>query len=151
MSRISQGECPHMDMEWYAVDSNGNIAVFCSAGCGNLPEFVCEDRERADRLMELFEKLSFSSECKIRFDLTPRATEVAEEFSKKGLFYYDSDDCTKKGICTLHEYYTKVSYPLIPLNFNNLSEEMQKLLKYNIIKDIDFSESDTIYLQHAYE
>ena len=41
-----------MDMDWYAVDRQGNIAVFCSVGEGYLPEFVCEDVERVDKLME---------------------------------------------------------------------------------------------------
>lgn len=52
MSRIEAGECEHMDMEWYGIDRQGNIAVFCSGGEGNLPEFVCENVERADELME---------------------------------------------------------------------------------------------------
>lgn len=56
MSRIEAGECEHMDMEWYGIDGQGNIAVFCSGGEGNLPEFVCENVERADELMEYFDK-----------------------------------------------------------------------------------------------
>ena len=56
MSRIEAGECEHMDMEWYGIDRQGNIAVFCSGGEGNLPEFVCENVERADELMEYFDK-----------------------------------------------------------------------------------------------
>ena len=39
MSRISSSECFNMDMEWYGVDRQGNIAVSCSAGEGYLPEF----------------------------------------------------------------------------------------------------------------
>ena len=56
MSRIEAGECEHMDMEWYGIDRQGNIAVFCSGGEGDLPEFVCENVERADELMEYFDK-----------------------------------------------------------------------------------------------
>ena len=56
MSRIEAGECEHMDMEWYGIDRQGNIAVFCSGGEGNLPEFVCENVERADELMDYFDK-----------------------------------------------------------------------------------------------
>ena len=55
MSRICAGECEHMDMEWYGVDRQGNIAVFCSGGVGNLPEFVCENDERACELINYFE------------------------------------------------------------------------------------------------
>lgn len=48
MERIEEWQCFMMDMEWYGIDRKGNIAVFCSADEGYLPEFVCEDRERAD-------------------------------------------------------------------------------------------------------
>ena len=51
MSRIGAGECGNMHMEWYGVDKKGNVAVFCSGGEGNLPEFVCESEERADELI----------------------------------------------------------------------------------------------------
>ena len=46
-----------MDIEWYGVDRKGKIAVFCSAGIANIPEFVCADKERQERLIALFEKL----------------------------------------------------------------------------------------------
>lgn len=60
MARIDRSECFCMDMEWYGVDRNGNIAVFCSAGEGYLPEFVCEDAERAEELMEYFDTVEKS-------------------------------------------------------------------------------------------
>lgn len=41
MSTICAEECFALDMEWYGVDRQGHIAVFCSAGEGNLPKFVC--------------------------------------------------------------------------------------------------------------
>lgn len=47
-------------MEWYGIDNNkkSNIAVFCSVGAGYLPELVCENKERADELMEHFETVT---------------------------------------------------------------------------------------------
>jgi len=57
VSRISVGECGNMDMEWYGIDKKGNVAVFCSGGEGNLPEFVCENVERADELIEYFDRM----------------------------------------------------------------------------------------------
>ena len=39
MTRISGVDCSCMDMEWYGVDKRGQIAVFCSAGVGNLAFF----------------------------------------------------------------------------------------------------------------
>ena len=151
MSRITKGECSCMDMEWYGVDQQGNIAVFCSAGEGNLPEFICENVERADMLMELFDKMRCTSGCIVCFDMSEGAKQVAVEFAQKGLFYFDADDFTRKGVCTLHSCYTKASYPITPLKINDLSIELQELLKFNVIEIIDFSAVDIIHVKHAYE
>mgnify|MGYP003197307824 CR=1 FL=1 len=59
MSRIESEELSMMDIEWYGVDRKGKIAVFCSAGIANVPEFVCADKERQERLIALFEKFRF--------------------------------------------------------------------------------------------
>ena len=61
MSRIESEELSMMDIEWYGVDRKGKIAVFCSAGIANVPEFVCADKERQERLIALFEKLPILS------------------------------------------------------------------------------------------
>ena len=87
----------------------GNVAVFCSGGEGNLPEFVCESEERADELIDYFDRMKKTTSSMLMFPQTKvgRAEEVARDFSDKGLYYFDADDGTKLGICTFHEYYTK--------------------------------------------
>ena len=54
MSRIESEELSMTDVEWYGVDRKGKIAVFCSAGIANVPEFVCADKERQECLIALF-------------------------------------------------------------------------------------------------
>ena len=61
MSRIESEELSMTDVEWYGVDRKGKIAVFCSAGIANVPEFVCADKERQECLIALFEKLPILS------------------------------------------------------------------------------------------
>ncbi len=78
MSRIEAGECEHMDMEWYGIDRQGNIAVFCSGGEGNLPEFVCENVERADELMEYFDKFEESRTVLLFYDTMIVSSEYKE-------------------------------------------------------------------------
>lgn len=151
MGRIASEECFCMDMEWFGVDKCGNIAVFCSAGCGYLPEFVCEDEERAVALIEFFEQMQAFTKSVLHFDLRERFKEVAKEFSDKGLFYFDSDDCTRPGISTLHEYYTKVSSPVQALKVTDLPENVQEMLKNNLMEIEDFSATDRVHVTHAYE
>lgn len=153
MSRIGAGECGHMDMEWYGVDKMGNVAVFCSGGEGNLPEFICENVERADELIEYFDRMKKITSSMLVFPQTKvgRAEQVARDFSDKGLYYFDADDGTKLGVCLFHKYYTKHSYPQKPLKYELLPKDIREILKYNFMEIEDFSLVDTIYVKHAYE
>ena len=85
MSRIHAGECEHVDMEWYGVDRQGNVAVFCSGGVGNLPEFVCENHERADELIDYFEMLEKMTSSVLMFHQSKGEEQCARNFSDKGL------------------------------------------------------------------
>ena len=139
-------------MEWYGVDRQGNIAVFCSGGVGNLPEFICESEERTDELVERFNKIPKNTSSILIFPKTRMgmAEQVARDFSDKGLYYFDSDDGTKLEVTTLHKYYTKHSYPEKPLKYDLLPKHMRETLKYNFMEIEDFSLADTIYIKHAY-
>jgi len=151
MSRICAGECEHMDMEWYGVDRQGNIAVFCSGGVGNLPEFVCENDERACELMDYFESLEKMTSSVLMFPQSRGAEQCARGFSDKGLYYFDANDGTRPGICTFHEYYTKQSYSQSPLKYEQLPDHIKEILKHNLMEIEDFSLVNTICVKHAYE
>ena len=151
MSRILVDECGYMDAEWYGVDKNGNIAVFCSGGVGNLPEFVCESTERVDELLDFFEVLKKSTSSFLMFPQSKGAEQCARDFSDKGLYYFDASDGTRPGICTFHEYYTKQSYPQSPLKYEQLPERIREILKHNFMEIEDFSLVTTIFVKHAYE
>lgn len=151
MSRILIDECKHIDMEWYGVDRNGNIAVFCSGGAGNLPEFVCENRERADDLVDYFERLEKTTSSVLMFSQSRGAEQSARNFSDKGIYYFDADDGTQPEICTFHKYYTKQSYPQSPLKYERLPEKIRENLRHNFMEIEDFSLIQTIYVNHAYK
>lgn len=151
MSRISAGECEYTDMEWYGVDRKGNIAVFCSGGTGNLPEFVCENRERADELIDYFDVLKKMTSSVLMFPQSKGAEQCARDYSDKGLYYFDANDGTRPGICIFHEYYTKQSYPQYSLKYEQLPEKIQEILKHNFMEIEDFSLVQTIYINHAYK
>lgn len=151
MSRINSDECFSVDMEWYAVDRQGNIAVFCSAGEGYLPKFICEDIERVYELIEYFNGIENITSSVLLFQKIECAEQIARNFSDKGLYYFDADDGTKFGICTLHEYYTKQSYPKKPLKYENLPKSIKEILRHNFIEVEDFFLVDKIFIKHAYE
>ena len=99
MSRIESEELSMMDIEWYGVDRKGKIAVFCSAGIANIPG-ICMCRQRATGTPDcIIRKVADSIRRFVLFlpvqkkNLLP--FQVAETFSGKGFFYYDSDDHSK--------------------------------------------------------
>ncbi|MDE6726134.1 MAG: hypothetical protein K2J79_11085 [Ruminiclostridium sp.] len=149
MSRYEQDELFAYDIEWYAANSLGQIAVFCTSGVGDVPEFVCEDKERNEFLIEFFDKLGYKCDCEICFtppENNPMPGNVARRFSRKGLFYFDSDDCSKihKNIGSPQAFYTKHSYPEIPLLIAELPESIRKMMENNKINVVNFYDVNRI-------
>lgn len=101
--------------------------------------------------MEYFDTVKKSTGSTLFFESIERAEQVAREFSDKGLYYFDSDDGTRFGIGSLHEYYTKFSAPQEPLKYELLPDHIKELLKLNLMEIADFSTVNTIYVKHAYE
>lgn len=151
MSRIDKSSCECMDMEWYGVDKAGNIGVFCSAGVGSLPEFVCENEERAYKIIEWFERLKPSTSSIIYYEMPEKGREVAEEFSDKGLFYFDSDDYTIFNVSNLKKYYTKASSPKKALKYEFLPNEIKNILSFNFLNIDNFENVETVSVPHAYD
>ena len=57
--RISEIELQCEDVMWFAADSNGNIFECTSAGCGNVPEYICKSKEDTDTLLDYFHILAY--------------------------------------------------------------------------------------------
>ncbi len=150
MSTISADECEYIDMEWYGVDRQGNIAVFCSGGKGNLPKFVCENIERADALIDYFAEMGKNTSSILIFSQTKCVEQAAMDFSEKGLYYFDADDDTKPENCNFHEFYTKHAYPKKPLKYEQLPRYIKESLKNNFMEIENFSLVNTIHVKHAY-
>ncbi len=77
---------------------------------------------------------------------------MANDFSSKGLYYFDSDDNTKKkdNIASLQDYYTISLKPLRPIVINELPCEIQELIKENKLPISDFGKEKTIEVLNAY-
>ena len=147
MTVISAAE--YLDMEWYGVDWRGGLAVFCSAGAGNLSGFVLENQERADALIEYFQGAARITGSRLCLPKTGPAERVAREFSDRGLYYFDADDGTTPGVCSLHAYYTKHSEPRRPLRYAELPEDIREILSHNLMETEDFSLADVIRIGPA--
>ena len=65
------------EFDWFAVDENGEIAVFSTAGNGTVPESVKENYKAHDSISEKFEYPNWGSD------------NVWKDFANYGLFVFD--------------------------------------------------------------
>lgn len=52
--RITAIELQCEDIMWFGIDNNNHIFECTSAGCGNVPEFVCISKENTESLLNFF-------------------------------------------------------------------------------------------------
>ena len=88
--KISQ-EMEGIDFEWFATDKSGNLAVFTTAGEGDIPEFVLANIELHSSISEKIELKNWGS------------TNVWLDYANFGLFAFDW--CSKRSI------YVKMASP----------------------------------------
>lgn len=110
-----------------------------------------EHQPTIDNKMEDFDTAEKITDSALFFKSIEQAEQVARGFSDKGLYYFDSDDGTRFGVAMLHEYYTKRSAPLRPLEYEKLPEHIKDLLGHNHMDVEDFSAIHILHVKHAYE
>lgn len=143
--RISEIDLQCEDIMWFAIDSKGNVFECTSAGCGNVPEYVCKSREETNFLLKYFtEKAPIITKAKLLIpaednDLTADILDL----SSKGLYCFDLTDYDND------EQYSMISLPEKPINISDLPEEIQNLLSDHIYRG-DVSSESNIIVQHAY-
>ena len=143
--RISEIDLQCEDIMWFATDSHGNIFECTSAGCGNVPEYVCKSREETEVLVDYFmEKAPIITTSKLLITAeNNELTDDIQKLSSKGLFCFDItnyDDDDK---------YNCISIPEKPINISELPTDIQHLLSDHIYNG-DVSQEHTIIVEHAY-
>ena len=106
--RITAIELQCEDIMWFGIDNNNHIFECTSAGCGNVPEFVCISKENTESLLNFFmnELAEFTEEKVVtEYDDTNSLLEDCINLSRKGIYCYDlyEDD---------EQQYIKISEPL---------------------------------------
>jgi hypothetical protein len=134
MPRIEESEEFSRDWDWYAVDEDGKIGHFTTAGLRPLPETVRDDRDAAEKLILHFEEARAFTTYMVR--------EAAErdaggwgsrgrdgfmnsfaEMSKRGLFSHN----TQMAHGPEAAYYL-VTTPREPLTVADVPDEIRALL-----------------------
>ena len=139
--RITMIDLQCEDIMWFAVDKNGYIMEFTSGGMGNVPEFVCADRETNDLLVDFFMKNLFDSTFE-HLEVEYADNDLMNEaisLSRKGIFCFDA----------VGDSYNLICAPEKPLNVDNLPDDIRKKLESRYI-DADVLSNKDILVDHAY-
>ena len=139
--RITNIDLQCEDIIWFAVDKNGFIVEFTSGGIGNVPEFVCADREANDLLVNYFMNelaQSTSEQLVVPYEDNDLIND-AIMLSRKGVFCFDASG----------DSYDKLSIPETPLNVEKIPSDIKKILLKRIL-DVDVVLVDTVEVAHAY-
>lgn len=135
------------DIMWFGIDTNSRIFACATAGCANVPLFVCESREINEMLCNFFIN-----------ELNETTTEVLEttyenndlindavKLARKGIFCFDAviDDESHSN------EYIRISSPSVPLHFEELPDSVKCVL-INHTVDVNISTTKYLQVSHAY-
>jgi hypothetical protein len=138
------------DIDWFSVDSKGEIAHFTSGGQGFLPPSVKASNENLQRVTMFFRQLlpngdaveSSNLSSHIYFDLEAQKSRYLEAFSgmaEKGLFSFD---CVMDAPERPSSYFM-VAKPSHPVNIGDLPEDIRNILGQTYFSG-EFSNEDMI-------
>ena len=143
--RISEIDLQCEDIMWFSTDQNGNVFECTSAGCGNVPEYVCRSRVETDALLHYFmENAPTITTPKLLIPAEDnKLIDDAKKLSSKGLYCFDITDYDND------DKYNCIAIPQKALNVSELPNDIQRLLSDHIYNG-DISEERTLTVDHAY-
>ena len=152
MTAFTEDEQEYGDLDWYAVDEQGNVGEFLTGGHRLLPPSFASNKEISETLSDYFGNLPFEEGD---FTFCPnleknmrelKAGEINERFmpssqkmAARGLYSYDSDSYVYK-----ERPYFRVALPKKALKLAELPPEIRVILESLKIKGINFVEDSLI-------
>jgi hypothetical protein len=134
-----------LDVEWFAVDRRGCIAMLTS-GYGAIPKAVFESEERYHRLAEFFAGRPEASGAKLAERLS--AAGGHENFladARRGLFSYSHTSYRAL------DPYELIALPLTPAPVGALPAEIQALLRPFRFDRLEFATAERVLAQEHFD
>lgn len=143
--RITEIDLQCEDIMWFGIDNKNHIFECTSAGCANVPEFVCRSKEVTNIILNFFmNDLKEFTQGKLltEYDGTNQLLSDCILLSRKGIYCFD--------VCLENEnQYIKIAEPLKPLLFDELPTKIKEMFCENRV-DTDVTEESIICVEHAY-
>lgn len=113
------------DYEWLALDSEGYVAIFTSAGCAPIPTSILRQASDADLLSAAVRDLPIKGKAHMLAPL-PRPDDYIY-FSSRGLFAYDWRDLHRSSH-NCSNAYEMLSKPEHPIRIDEFPEQFRHAL-----------------------
>ena len=152
---IREDEEPGLDLDWFALDAQGNVGHFTTGGCGALPRSAAASRDDLRRVHEYVLSLPEIGAGLLNEDwlkglrLAPAAkTEPRENYREwtasaaRGLYAYDFIEDQRRR----PRPYRVVARPEVPLKADELPPEIRDIVGRTVLRDIVFARNDVINL-----
>jgi len=143
--RITEIDLQCEDIMWFGIDNQNHIFECTSAGCGNVPEFVCKNKENTEMLSEYFmEELNEFTQEKLLVEYvdTNQLLKDCIRLSRKGIYCYDIYEKDE-------QQYVKIVEPVEPLYYDKLPQKIQEIFNDNRVS-INVAVDSIINVEHAY-
>ncbi len=135
------------DIMWFGIDTNGMIFACTTAGCANVPGFVCESREINEQICDFFmNKLKRTGTEILETSYEDNSLiNDAIKLSQRGIFCFDAviDD-----VAHANEY-VRISSPSNPLRFEELPDSIKSVFMNHIV-NVDITSTKYLHVNHAY-
>ena len=143
--RITEIDLQCEDIMWFGIDSHNHIFECTSAGCGNVPKFVCKSKEVTEKLLEFFmnELNEFTEEnLLVGCVNTNQLLKDCIRLSRKGIYCFDVYEENE-------QQYAKIVEPVRPLEYDELPQKIKDIFYDNRV-DVDVRNQKIINVDHAY-
>jgi hypothetical protein len=153
MAGIGEDDEWCIDWDWYAVDVDGNIGHFTSAGLRLLPRSVKADEQRARSLIDFFSGLADTTVPRVCIPINEQPRSFGSEAGRsrylksfaemgsKGLFSFDTQMLHGRDA-----KYFKVAVPVMPLRLEQLPADVQTQL---LVTRANVKFSDCVYVDES--
>ncbi len=137
-----KGWRPSNEFDWFALDLNGKVACFVTAGFALVPKLVFRDKETLWKIYSYFYKEP-EDYAYVRKTSSLLEYDVSH-YANKGLYSYDNQSDINKP-------YQLVCSPKNPIHVTDVPSEIGKWLEPLTLRELSFGDSSTIDISKYFD
>ncbi|MBT4864764.1 MAG: hypothetical protein HON53_06510 [Planctomycetaceae bacterium] len=135
------GICPGPDLEWFALDRDGNVGGFTNAGFAAVPTNVFDSYELFCQTRNVIESLPLRGDA-VWVTEKPPCFDTWDDWAKRGLFGFDWNHYAGQPDPSLP--YVAMSRPTDPITVSDLPDDVAAYLKRVAFPNLSFDDTSDI-------